>query len=71
VFQQFILSGGDDYELCFTAPAIRHADILGISARLALPLTCIGKVVAGRDCVVHDGSGNPIDMEASGYDHFR
>jgi len=71
VFQQFVLSGGDDYELCFTAPAIRHADILGISARLALPLTCIGKVVAGRGCVVDEASGNPIDMEASGYDHFR
>jgi thiamine-monophosphate kinase len=66
-----ILSGGDDYELCFTAPVMRHAEISAISTRLTLPLTRIGKIVAGRGCVVHDASGNPIDVEASGYDHFR
>ena len=69
--RQCVLSGGDDYELCFTAPAMRHSEIMSISARLGLPLTCIGKVVAGRGCVVVEASGNPIDMEASGYDHFR
>jgi len=69
--KQCALSGGDDYELCFTAPAARHAAILSIGARLGLPLTCIGKVVAGRGCIVHDAAGNPINLEASGYDHFR
>ena len=69
--RQCVLSGGDDYELCFTAPVMRHAEILNISTRLALPLTCIGKIVAGRGCVVHDASGNPFDVEAGGYDHFR
>jgi len=71
VFQQFVLSGGDDYELCFTAPVMRHAEILSTSARLALPLTCIGKIVAGRGCVVHDASGKLFEVEVSGYDHFR
>lgn len=69
--KQCALSGGDDYELCFTAPAARHIGVLRISAQLALPLTCIGKIVAGRGCVVRDASGNLIDVEASGYDHFR
>lgn len=69
--KQGVLSGGDDYELCFTAPVPRHAEIMSIGARLGLPLACIGKIVAGRGCVVHDASGNLIDMEASGYDHFR
>lgn len=69
--RQSVLSGGDDYELCFTAPVMRHAEILSTGARLALPLTCIGKIVAGRGCVVHDASGNLFDVEASGYDHFR
>ncbi|OFZ67304.1 MAG: thiamine-phosphate kinase [Betaproteobacteria bacterium RBG_16_56_24] len=69
--RQCALSGGDDYELCFTAPAMRHAGILNISTRLELPLTCIGKIVAGRGCIVHDASGNPIKVEAGGYDHFR
>jgi thiamine-monophosphate kinase len=69
--KQCVLSGGDDYELCFTAPVMRQAEILGISTRLALPLTRIGKIVSGRGCVVRDESGNPIDVEVGGYDHFR
>jgi len=69
--KQSILSGGDDYELCFTAPVLRHADIMSISTRLELPLACIGKIVAGSGCIVHDASGNQIDVEACGYDHFR
>ncbi|MBI5438695.1 MAG: thiamine-monophosphate kinase [Nitrosomonadales bacterium] len=71
LLQQCILCGGDDYELCFTAPAARHTELLSIAARLDLPLACIGKVVAGRGCIVHDASGNPLNIEACGYDHFR
>jgi thiamine-monophosphate kinase len=66
-----VLSGGDDYELCFTVPASRHAEVQDIAARLALPLSRIGKIVAPRGCVVHDASGIPINVEAPGYDHFR
>ena len=69
--RQCILSGGDDYELCFTASSARHAELSDIAARLNLPLTRIGKIVAGRGCIVHDASGNPLNVEACGYDHFR
>jgi thiamine-monophosphate kinase len=69
--KQCALSGGDDYELCFTAPVARHAELQNISARLKLPLTCIGKIVAGSGCLVHDAAANPIHMESSGYEHFR
>lgn len=65
------LSGGDDYELCFTASATRYAEILSISAKLNLPLTPVGKIVAGQGCVVHDATGNPLNIESTGYDHFR
>jgi thiamine-monophosphate kinase len=60
------LSGGDDYELCFTAPAARRADVLGIGEQF--PLTRIGRIVAGQG--ICDGAGNPINFEG-GYDHFR
>jgi len=69
--RQCILSGGDDYELCFTVSAARHAELSDIAVRLNLPLTCIGKIVAGRGCIVHDAAGNPLNVEACGYDHFR
>ena len=69
--RQCILCGGDDYELCFTAPAARHAELSDIAARLNLPLARIGEIVAGRGCIVHDAAGNPLNIETCGYDHFR
>lgn len=69
--KQCALSGGDDYELCFTVPAHRRGDLLNISERLALQLTCIGNIVAGQGCMVRDVAGNPITLESAGYDHFR
>ena len=41
---QFAASGGDDYELCFTAPLSQHATIQAISKNLHLPLTLIGNI---------------------------
>ncbi|BBJ00217.1 thiamine-monophosphate kinase [Ferrigenium kumadai] len=69
--QKLALCGGDDYELCFTAPAARRAEVKRIAAQLGLPLTRIGEIVAGRGCIVHDTHGHPIDIEVEGYDHFR
>lgn len=69
--KQCALSGGDDYELCFTAAAGYHAELLGIAAGLNLPLSCIGQIVAGSVCLVHDAAGNSLNIEATGYDHFR
>ena len=65
-----VLSGGDDYELCFTAAAHHHDELLRIAARLDLPLTRIGKIVAGNTCVVHDAHGATIQFESGGYEHF-
>ena len=71
LLQCCVLAGGDDYELCFTAPGARHAELLAIAAQLNFPLSCIGKIVAGRGCLVHDAAGDPLNIEASGYDHFQ
>ena len=69
--RECILSGGDDYELCFTAPAGRHAELSEIAVRMGLPLTCIGEIVAGRGCLIHDAAGDALNVETGGYDHFR
>lgn len=68
--QHCALAGGDDYELCFTAPARRHAELLRVAEELALPLSCIGKIVAGSGSVVHDERGAPMQLRSSGYEHF-
>jgi len=45
--------------------------VADIAARLNLPLTRAGEIVAGHSCIVHDASGNPLNVEACGYDHFQ
>jgi len=64
------LAGGDDYELCFTAPALRRAEVEQISAKLGLPLARIGSIVAESGCVVRAADGGIIHIGESGYDHF-
>lgn len=64
------LSGGDDYELVFTASATRHAEIVALTASLALPLTCIGRIETGTGLTVLDPAGQPLDIARRGYDHF-
>lgn len=66
-----LLSGGDDYELLFTAPATCRDELGALSERLGLALTRIGSMHAGEPrATVLDGSGNPIAHRGRGYDHF-
>jgi thiamine-monophosphate kinase len=60
-----VLSGGDDYELLFTAPAPRREEILALGE-----VTRIGEIVPGNKLEVVDGQGNPVAHEG-GFDHFR
>ncbi|HEU0220134.1 MAG TPA: thiamine-phosphate kinase [Gallionella sp.] len=71
LIQRYALAGGDDYELCFTVPTAHRAEVERLVTRLDLPLTRIGKIVAGRGCIVHDAAGNQLNVETCGYDHFR
>lgn len=66
-----VLSGGDDYELCFTAPAARSGEIDAIALKLQLPLTRIGSINAGQDCTVRTAEGGVLKIKESGYDHFE
>lgn len=67
-----LLAGGDDYELLFTAPAAADDEVAALAARLDLPLTRIGEIVAGRPdaLVLCDDGGKNITPARGGYDHF-
>jgi thiamine-monophosphate kinase len=68
---QCVLSGGDDYELLFTAGQDRRALLESISKDLGLPLSRIGEITApAGKLVVLDKGGNPMSHRGS-YDHFR
>ncbi|MGB4063914.1 MAG: thiamine-phosphate kinase [Azonexus sp.] len=66
------LTGGDDYELCFTAPGTQSLAIAQIAATLELPLWNIGEMVAGPtgEVTVLDPDGKPVEFGQKGYDHF-
>ena len=68
-----LLSGGDDYELLFTASATRHTEIIALSERLPLALTCIGTIDSGTagEVSLMDSAGEPVPFDKRGYDHFK
>jgi thiamine-monophosphate kinase len=69
--QRCVLAGGDDYELCFTAPVENHAELEKLSARMNLPLTCIGNICAGSGCKVYEEDGSEMTIVETGYEHFK
>lgn len=66
-----LLAGGDDYELCFTAPRSNRRKIEQLSGELAVPLTRIGTILRGEGLTVKDARGNVMTLETKGYDHFN
>ncbi len=42
-----VLSGGDDYELLFTAPAGARDAVASLASDLSLPIPAIGRILAG------------------------
>jgi len=68
--QDCVLSGGDDYELCFTAPLARREEIAVIADLLHVPLNRIGSIVSGQGCKVRAANGSVITIAREGYDHF-
>jgi thiamine-monophosphate kinase len=57
----FAMTGGDDYELCFTA---RSEAVAGIG-----DITAIGTIVEGQDLVCRRG-GEVVVFDDRGYRHF-
>jgi len=70
-----LLSGGDDYELCFTAAPSKRAAVERAASRTRTRVTRIGRVLrapAGACSVaVVDRDGLPLVLKNRGFDHFR
>ena len=65
----FALQGGDDYELCFTAPASAVDAVLAAAARSDTLVTRIGAVTANPE-LVFTRHGEHVDVATTGYNHF-
>ncbi len=65
-----LATGGDDYEIAFTAPPEKREFIEQASRQMRLPLTKIGICGPGKGVVCLDALGHEIDMDVSGFTHF-
>jgi len=63
---KWALSGGEDFELCFTLPAARR-DIL---ETLATPVTVVGEVLSRPGIFLQYPDGQLITVPPSGFNHF-
>jgi thiamine-monophosphate kinase len=75
--ERLLLAGGDDYELCFTAPPSRRAAVLRAGVRAGVPVTCVGEIFrrrsrSKRDQVqVVNALGFLVELDGvKGFDHF-
>lgn len=68
-----LLSGGDDYELLFCAPAAQHQAVLVAAAQAGVPVHRIGRMQpAAAGLQVRDASGQLLDLgHWSSFDHFK
>ena len=65
-----MIGGGDDYELCFTAPASVAAAVAQAGAAAGVPVTRVGRIVSGSGLAIVDGAGRELRPARAGYDHF-
>ncbi len=72
------LTGGDDYELCFTAPKNKSSLLEELSASLGLQLTKIGSITEQAERLIRliDGHGQELSSSLSeqylkSFDHFK
>ena len=67
--QRCVLAGGDDYELCFTAPPCKRETINALGKQLNLQITCIAstRIDIGLQAVYKN---TEIKFLKQGFDHF-
>lgn len=68
--RRFALAGGDDYELCFIAPASLRNQVEAAGQKTDTPVTRVGSITAAAGMRLVDASGNPLELAVSSFDHF-
>ena len=63
-------TGGDDYELCFTAPSSARSSIARIAVETATPVTRVGRIVAGNTTRALQADGSQWSAPSAGFVHF-
>jgi thiamine-monophosphate kinase len=67
---RWALSGGEDYELCFTVPEINRGALDVALGYLGVPFTCIGQIAPQSEGLTLLQDDKPVEMNLKGFDHF-
>ena len=62
--------GGDDYELCFTAPCELRDEVLHLAAQAGTAVERVGVVTGGQGVHAVDAGGAAWNPPRAGYEHF-
>ena len=68
---EWMLAGGDDYELLFAAPETALPALVAGRPGWGTPVTRIGSLERGHGAVLRDASGTERDIAGLGHDHFE
>ena len=68
--RRFTLSGGDDYELCFTAPADKRQQVLTAAAAAQTTVTRVGYIEQQPGLRLLDNQANSVNLAYQSFDHF-
>lgn len=68
--QQYALSSGEEYELCFTVPEQNKGSLESALAHCGTQYTCIGQIRPDGTFELHH-QGQALDWPLQGYDHFK
>jgi thiamine-monophosphate kinase len=70
VRRNYAMAGGDDYELCFTAPPSARTEVNAAAQRAQCEVTLIGTVDAMPGLRLTDHAGTPLSLQVKSFDHF-
>lgn len=68
--RECVVSGGDDYELLFTAPPAREAAVRAAAVQAGVGVRRIGRIDAAPGLRLVDARGAPVGGHFGAFDHF-
>lgn len=68
---EFILSKGDDYELCFTIDEKKYKQLAASKQAMHVTPRIVGRMVQSPGVTVYDGDREYTDLKSDGYEHFK
>jgi thiamine-monophosphate kinase len=71
LWQACLLGGGDDYELCFSVPPDRVAQLERVAADWECRCTRLGVITAQPGLHLLRADGCAFPLQRGGYDHFN